>query len=425
VSKFLILSEGGDGCGLAIRLKNEGHEVRIWIRELDAEHRCKGLVETADSFEFGEVIIADCTGFGAIMDNHRSDGRLCFGGSSVHDRLETDRRYAKEVMEEAGIQTPDSEYFTGEDAWTEAEEYIRASSADRLVFKPGGSLSGVVPSYVSSDNEDLLEMLAFYKSKVGDIEPEFEIQEFVGGIAISTEGWFDGYKWIEPFNHTIERKQFLNADLGPSGGCTGNLVWNVDPADGDPLVAQLQGLTEFLQEHRYVGPIDLNAVVGEKGIFGLEFTPRFGYDAFPTFLHSMYEGDFGDLVHRMAKGDGPNQMAVKDGYGAGVRITIPPWPNEEYLAKPGIPIRGWRSSDLLSIYPYDIQLKGDELATSGGWGIIGVLNGFGSSIDEAFEMAYKLAKKARIPDKQYRTDLAEVCSKDFRKAAKLLEEVTA
>lgn len=427
MARFLILSEGGDGCGLAMRLQSEGHNVRIWIREPEAAHRCEGLIQTTDddSVEYGEVVVADCTGFGPILDRMRDAGVPVFSGSSLHDRLETDREFAKRVMEESGIQTPKSTYLRGPEAWQDAEEYIGESESERLVFKPGGSLSGVLPSFVSHDGEELLRMLDYFKNKVGSTEPEFEIQEFVDGIAISTEGWFDGVDFLRPFNHTIERKQLMCGDLGPSGGCTGNLVWLIDDED-DPLVQALLRLKPLLAEHRYVGPIDLNAVVAENddGVFGLEFTPRFGYDAFPTFLQ-LVGGNFGSFIDRIARGQEVFDFSeiLYDKYAGGVRITIPPWPSEDHNAEAGIPIRGWTSSNLQFVYPYDIKLEGEELATSGGWGIIGVVNGIGDSIADAFDGAYKLCKKAMIPDKQYRMDLAEVCTKDYRAVGKLLREL--
>jgi phosphoribosylamine---glycine ligase len=421
MSNFLILSEAGDGCGLALRLQAEGHKCRIWIREPDGAERCEGLIEKTDDATFGDVVIADCTGFGDILDAMRENGRLVFGGSKLHDRLETDREFAREVMTHSGIATPDGQYFKGETAWEDARELISGDEAtdSRLVFKPGGRLSGVLPSYVSSDNDDMLAMLEFFKSKMFG-EAEFELQEFVEGIAISTEGWFDGTDFIRPFNHTIERKQLMNNDLGPSGGCTGNLVWLVDD-ESDPLVQELLKLEEFLAEHRYVGPIDLNAVVGESGISALEFTPRFGYDAFPTFLYGLFERDFGGFVSDMVRGRA--RMDLRSGFAAGIRISVPPWPSEDHLAEPGIPVRGWTSNDLKMIYPFDVKLQGDSLVTSGGWGIIGVVNGVDDSIAGAFDMAMRLAKKAMIPDKQYRTDLAEICVSDYRKIGSLLREM--
>jgi phosphoribosylamine---glycine ligase len=424
MSNFLILSEVGDGCGLALRLQAEGHKCRVWIAESDVERRSgvEGLVEETDDITFGDIVIADSVGFGDLCDMFREGGRLVFGGSRLHDRLENDREYAKGIMDEVGIPTPKGTYFKGERSWEDARELISGGSAtdSRYAFKPGGRLSGVVPSYVSADADDMILMLDFYKTKFGASEAEFEIQDFIEGIAVSTEGWFDGTDFVRPFNHTIERKQLMNGDVGPSGGCTGNLVWIVDDED-DPLVVELLKMKPFLKEHRYVGPIDLNAVVGESGIFALEFTPRFGYDAFPTYLYGLFAGDFGGFVSDMVRGRA--RMDLVDSFAAGIRITIPPWPSEDSYAKVGVPIRGWTSNDLKMVYPYDVKLQGDMLVSSGGWGAIGVANGVDDSISGAFAKAQKLCEKVKIANKQYRTDLAECCASDYRKIGSLLKEM--
>lgn len=414
--RFLVVSEGGDGIGLCLRLAAEGNETRIWIRDPEAGKRGDGLVEHAKDYSFGEVIVADCTGAGPLLDSFRSHGAKVVGGSSLADRLESDRAFSDEVMEQCGIEIPKAKSFTD---WETAKVFI-AQSKEKLVFKPEGSLSGVVPSYCPSSNEELLESLEHFKQLCGSAQAEFTLQEFKDGVCISTEAWFDGDNFIEPFNHTVERKHFMDGDIGPSGGCTGNLVWLADRAD--PIcretVLRMEG---FLREHSYRGAIDVNAVVNEEGVYALEFTPRFGYDAFPTFLYALYTGEIGSLLWDIASGAGRARLDVADRFGAGVRLSIPPWPSEQHKAEAGIPIRGIAQERLITdLYPYDVGLQEDKLVTSGGYGIIGVMNASGETIEEAFSEAYRKTRRVKIPDVQYRQDLEEVCTKDYRKLERLV-----
>ena len=371
MSKFLIISEGGDGIGLAMRLHAEGNEVRIWIRETEAEKRGTGLVEHAKDNSFGECVIADCTGAGPLLDHIRDNNHRVFGGSALADRLESDREFATQVMEQAGIKTPKSKSFTD---WDTAEEFIKVAE-ERLVFKPEGSLSGIVPSYCPSDNEELLGSIEYFKTLIGPTKPEFTLQEFIEGTCVSTEGWFDGRKFIRPFNHTIERKHLMAGDIGPSGGCVGNIVWPV--GDECPIVqATVLRLEEFLATHEYRGAIDVNAVVNDEGCYALEFTPRFGYDAFPTFLYSLYTGDFGSFIWSCCEGNAPDFMDVADRFGAGIRLSQPPWPTEKYDAEAGVPIRGLKQADLVDFfYPYEVSENDGRLTTSGGVGVVGVCKG--------------------------------------------------
>ena len=398
----------------------EGNEAKIWIAESDYEKRGEGLVEHTKDNSWGECVVADCTGSGPLLDHMVELGGHCVGGSSLMDHLESDRAFSSEVMDACGIHQPDAKSFTD---WESATEFIKATE-EKLVFKPEGNLSGVVPSYCPSSNDELLEAIDHFKVLCGPDDPQFTLQEFKEGTCVSTEGWFDGETFLEPFNHTVERKHFLNGDIGPSGGCTGNLVW---PCEADPIVqATVLRLEDFLRKHQYRGAIDVNAVVNEEGVWALEFTPRFGYDAFPTYLHGLYTGEFGRLLWDMSRGEAAKNMEVEDRFAAGVRLSIPPWPTEKFKAEKGIPIRGITRDALNDrFYPYDVMTKDDNLVTSGGAGIVGVMNGWGDTIEEAFSEAYRRTRRAKITDVQYRTDLEEVCTKDYKRLSRIMSGVLA
>jgi len=414
---FLILSEGGDGLGLALRLQAEGHEVSMEIKDPVAAQRGEGLVEKESKPGFNPILIADCTGSGSILDSYKANEGRCFGGSQIADRLESDRKYASQIFKHCGIKEPFSKDFSD---WDSAFQFIQDWTEDsKLVFKPEGKYSGVVPSYVPHDNDELLEMLQHYKTIIGE-EPEFTLQEFIEGACISSEVWCSRGHSLEPTNHTLERKQLMCGDLGPSGGCTGNVVWACFDSNC-PLCANLKRMDGFLEETGWNGPIDINTVVTKEGeVYALEFTPRFGYDAFPTYLYGLFEGNFGAFIEGCCRGDS-EILPLRSGFAAGVRISTPPWPSEDFHSKSGLPIRGLRKSDFERFCPYEVGLQNDTLTTSGGWGIVGITIGYSEEgIEEAFAEAYKLADKIRLPDKQYRKDLAEVFTKEYRQIERAL-----
>jgi phosphoribosylamine-glycine ligase len=421
MSRFLILSESGSGCGLGLRLRREGHEVRMKIFDSDYDGLGSGLVDVADEYQQGEIVIADSVGFGAMLELYRSKEIRIFAGGAYADKLEADRSLAEEVMHDADIETPKSKSVK---SWNEAarfaEKLAEKSDSGRVVLKPEGGMSGLVPSYVAYDLEDALIMLKQFEKKIGGTEVELSVQEFIEGIAVSTEGWFNGEEWAEGmFNHTLEKKSFLAGDLGPSTGCTGNIVWACD-AD-DPIVKQtLTKLTVTLRKHRYVGPIDVNTVVNKEGVYGLEFTPRFGYDAFPTALHALCDFDFGSFIDSLASGASSTE-SLSEGFGAGVRIGLPPWPSEKFHGEAGIPLRGFEEEDLECFYPYEVVLTENELQSSKGFGILGVVNGQGATVYTAFARAYEVIKKLRIPELQYRNDLRKALFEDYSKLCEVLD----
>lgn len=414
MSNFYLLSEGGDGLGLAIRLKAEGHSVSMTIKDSKLEDRGENLIEKSKLSGFNPIIICDCTGSGAILDAFRDAGAYTFGGSQIADRLECDRGFASQIFSECGIQEPLSKSYNN---WEEAESDVNANSGYRLVFKPEGSWSGNLPSYVSKDNEDLLSFMSGAKAKIGEAEPSYVLQEFIEGTCISSEAWIAQGEIVPgSLNHTLERKEFLNGNYGPSGGCTGNVVWKCEDYSCQ-LCAQLYKIREFLATHLYTGPIDINTVVSKTGeIYALEFTPRFGYDAFPTLLYGLFDGSFGSFLDECSKGSRSGNMPLRSGFAAGVRISCPPWPNEDYKSKANLPLRGLSERSLEKFYTYEVSRREDEFVTSGGVGIIGVAIGYSeSSIEEAFDDAYKICEKIKLQDKQFRTDFREEFKSDLRK----------
>jgi phosphoribosylamine--glycine ligase len=226
---------------------------------------------------------------------------------------------------------------------------------------------------------------------------------------------------MTPFNHTVERKQIANDNLGPSCGCSGNAVWGWFYGSNHVIEQGIKLMGPVLREFGYVGPIDLNTVVNEKGVFALEFTPRFGYDALPAFLQ-LYNGDFGELMVSLAAGDRPKEMSLKRGYGSALRISVPPYPSEEFKHVGGIPIRGWEKEHRSNLFFYEVMLTDDgKFVTSPAYGAVAAITGYGMTLEEAFEIPYDLARKARIPEKQYRTDMLKVLDMDIAKFDRLVQ----
>lgn len=410
MSRFLILASSNEATGLALRLQAEGHEVRMWCRDDKAKDVGKGIVNIADDFGFLSTVVDTDNNFGIILDSFRQAGIGTFGGGSFHERLEEDREFAEEVMNDVGIKTPESLRVS---SWEDARFAVeKLSGGDKVVIKPEGSLSGVIPSYVASDEADALDALKGFEQKAAGAEPDLVIQQFIKGVALSTEGWFNGDNWIEGmFNHTLEKKEMLNDDLGPSSGCAGNVVWAIDK-DSPILRSSLLKLTKTLRKHSYVGPIDINCVVNEEGIYGLEFTPRFGYDAFPTLLYGLCDFDFGWFVVLSSKGGVPD-VGLQDGFGAGVRLCLPKDSDEV------VSLKGLSLVDMENFYPYGAQFDEQIMSVKKNHDF-GVMTGRGDTIDEAFSRVYSICNKLHCKGLSYRTDLGEALLKDFRELNRIV-----
>jgi phosphoribosylamine-glycine ligase len=399
-------------------LQREGCEVAIDIRD-EAVAAGDGLVNRARDSKFvadsSTLIIADCTNFGVDLDLMRWSGFKVVGGSALADKLERDRQFAFDIAKQCGLRLPDYQMF---DSWDAVEEFA-GTVEEKVVFKPCGDASGLVPSFIAEDGEELRRMLNFYHHQVREGD-KFAIQEYIEGEEISSAAWFNGQRFLRPFNHTLEEKRLMNGNIGPTGGCLGNAVWT---CEGCPICEAIfveSGLEAFMNAHHLgAGELDINSIVTDDEIYFLEFTPRFGYDATPTEFMTLITGPLADFFCQVCDIDGVEPLPFRWGVGAGLRLSLSPWPFHGARSPDGVPIVMPDSVFEERFYQYDIvRTPAGEIQSSGG-GTLGVVMGYGDSIRAAFDDAYKAIRKIKIPDVQYRTDLGEEFSRRFNRISRL------
>ena len=151
--------------------------------------------------------------------------------------------------------------------------------------------------------------------------------------------------------------------------------------------------------------IDLNTIATGGHLYGLEWTPRFGYDATATLFMTL-GSPMGEFMAGIASGE-PVEPDVVHDFAAGVRLSIPPYPSEcDGYFQENVPINGIEPDDLEHTYLYDAMLDDEEnLVTAGCSGFVAVPCGTGPTIQEAFARMSAKVKKIKIPDMQYRNDI--------------------
>lgn len=415
---FKVVSESGDGMGWAARLVSEGYDVDFWVRNPIAKTCGDNIVNkvgdledlVVDADRQNDVFVFDSSSNGICADYLMSHGFAVIGGSILADRLERDRKYGYDVMQRSGIEIPETKSFTD---FEKAVAFVEDNPDTRWVYKPSKQLGDLSPSHVSYDAEDLIEMLHNISNDVDIKQPQFELQAFEKGVAISTELWFQHGDFIAPLtNHTLERKELMNDDIGPSGGCSGNILWF---CLGCLICEKTKKLIDWARIHRYHGMLDLNAIHTKSGRFyGLEFTPRFGYDASPTLFYGIVNTGTGEFLEQIARGHLGN-IDLEEGFAGAVRVTIPPYPCEEHEANENVPIRGIDDKTLQrSTFLYNVKMDDDNnLCSAGAWGIICSFIGRGGTPARALSQPLKWCEQIRVKNKQYRTDLAKCFEQDL------------
>jgi phosphoribosylamine-glycine ligase len=408
MAKILLVTYSMYGSWFSIQLEQEGHSVDIWLQDHyeDFNFVLDGLIKHPSkgkpNFKKYDLVLFDLTGRPKIAEEVMAMGIPCIGDGDLNSELEDDRLFGVEIMEECGINVPSYEVFNDIAA---AKKYVqRVNKA--FVFKPnGGQEQDTATTYVSKSSDDMLR----YLDKLGTITKgvEFILQEVVNGTEISVEGWFNGEDFYL-INGTLEEKKFMEGNKGPNTGCAGNLVWVFDQVN-KPLIYRegLVKLKDFLKQYNYKGMIDLNTIVTAGEIYGLEWTPRFGYDASATLYSCINNDTLGDFFGAVASGAVP-EYSLSHNYASAVRLTIPPYPSEIKGKHPdSVPIEGINEDDIpKNCFLYDCaNVDGDSLVTAGVSGLVCVPIQAGNTPQEAWEKVYRMVRGINIPDVQYRNDL--------------------
>jgi len=408
------------GGWLCERLLSEGHKVDIYLENPEYANILGGIIppplvkakgDPFPPYKKYDLSLFDLTG---REKQAEYSAQYCptLGDGAFNCAAEDDRNFGIEVMEEAGVQVPPYERFT---EVSSARSFIK-KTGKRYVYKPdGGQEQDCETTYVSSSAEDMLE----YLEKVNALTKgaPFILQEVIKGTEVSVNAFFNGFDFYLPLV-TLEEKKFMNEGNGPNTGCAGNLIFPLN--EGSELYKQgLKKLTKYLKSIQYTGMIDLNTIANDQGLWGLEWTPRFGYDSSAAEM-LCYGGNYGEMLYKIATGQVPD-ISWKHEFAAGIRLSIPPYPSEFKGKHPsGVPVKGIEPDDLDECYLYDVMLdKKDSLVTAGYSGFIAVPMGGGNSIGEAFARCDSKIENIHIPNMQIRTDIEKCTTKRYNEIERM------
>ncbi len=404
--RILLVSNKADGAWFVWLLGDEGHEVDWYCESEKDANALSGIIKSPlkslpNPGKY-DLVVFDSSGLGQLADEARETTPV-IGASEFSDRLEYDREFGLEVMEAAGIKVPKWEKFGSP---TEALSFLKSHNK-RYVLKPIGDAPSE-STYVAKSAEDLAH---FIEVRLDAKVKRFILQEFVEGVEVSTEAWWTGKEWVA-LNHTLEEKKFMTGGLGPNTGCAGNVVWM--PPRRTPIFEQgLEKVGPILKEAGYVGMVDLNTIATEGNVWGLEWTPRFGYEGTCNLVSLLAIG-FGEFLFKMATGQISTLGEAQAKFAATVRLSVPPYPFAEIAKKQlKVPIEGLDIDHLEQFVLYDAMVEDGCLVTSGTYNAIGCPIGTGATIGSAFTSVEAILAKLNVPDLQYRNDLRECIERRY------------
>lgn len=415
--RFLGIGQGNDLGDLYLRLQKAGHEVRVFRADPELRDIMAGMLTFSSDWQSDlpwirdagaeGIVIFEGNGWGELQDRLRSEGYQVVGGSTLGDRLESDRAFGQRVLSDAGLKTAPVWEFH---AFDEAIRFVRERK-ERLVLKFSGSGFASTRNYVGEmdSGADMLALLEVQQSRWKYEQlPHFILMKHLQGVEVGVGAFFNGEQFLEPANLDWEHKRFFPGDLGELTGEMGTLA--TYRGAEKMFRSTLAQLAPLLAESGYCGYINLNTIVNAEGIWPLELTCRFGYPGFAILdaLHrERWDQIFLKLVTRSS-----THLETFDGFAVCVVLTVPPFPyrfgyTEISKGAPIVLSDSMSSEDHDNLHFSEVALDGDRLVTSGMIGYVMVVTGQGHSPEAARQIAYERCRKVVIPNIRYRLDIGQ------------------
>jgi phosphoribosylamine---glycine ligase len=352
------------------------------VRAEDADD----VLALARSLDIGLVVVGpEAPLVAGVADALRRGGVAVFGPSAAAARIEGSKRFAKEVLQAAGVPTAEA----------------LAVARPPCVVKADGLAAGK-GVFVCRTRAELDAALRAVSALGGD----FVVEELLEGEELSVFAICDGAEALA-LAPARDFKRAYDGDEGPNTGGMG--AYSPVPlldVDAAAIVEAVHApvLHELAQRGTpFIGLLYAGLMLTEHGPQVLEFNCRFGDPETQVILPRL-DGDLLAALAAAASGDlGDSSLAASDE--AAVTVVIA---GRDYPARSdsGSPIGGLAEAeaDGAIVFHAGTALRNGRLVTNGGR-ILDV-TAAGPTIADARARAYAAAEKIAFEGARYRTDIA-------------------
>jgi len=348
-----------------------------------------------------------------ISNYFSKHGMKIFGPDSEGARIEGSKIFAKELMKRTGIPTANFNSFHDKNS---ALQYMMKIEPPYVV-KADGLAAGKGVIVVQDLNEaekalrDMFDLKLFGKSGTSVV-----IESFLKGEEATVLALCDG-KTILPLLSSQDHKPVFDGDIGPNTGgmgaispapvVNGKVMGKVMDRIFLPLVEELIRLGII-----YRGVIYAGLMIKEDEPFVVEFNCRFGDPEAEAVLPLM-ESDLLELILRAVHGElNGFEIKWKKGFTCDVVLVSKGYPGNYEKGKVISGLEEDFPEEEVNLFHAGTKLIDGKVVTSGGR-VINVV-GFGSSLIEAVETAYRYVPKINFDGIFYRKDIGCHGLKYFR-----------
>ncbi|XP_050545152.1 trifunctional purine biosynthetic protein adenosine-3 [Daktulosphaira vitifoliae] len=290
----------------------------------------------------------------------------CFGPSAKAARIESDKEWAKQFMDDFDIPTAKWKSFTDV---KQATEYVYSADFPALVVKASGLAAGKGVVVASNKQEACLALDAILtENRFGKAGQTVVVEELLVGEEVSVLCFTDGTN-INVMLPSQDYKRAYNQDKGPNTGGMGAFCpcFNMSQEELNEAKNILQRAVDGLQKRGmpFVGVLYAGLMVTNDGIRVLEFNCRFGDPETQTIL-PLLETDLYEIMKSCVNGT-LNKVKVEwksDQFCVGVMMASRGYP---LTSSKGDVISGLSSVTKGMVFHSGTKLNNyGELVTNGG-----------------------------------------------------------
>lgn len=339
-----------------------------------------------------------------IVDHFRQSGLRIFGPSQSAARIESSKRFAKELMFEAGVPTARA-------SWHSTVEPAKRAARDfgaPVVIKASGLAGGKGVVVCNSLEEADVAIEAMLRDRIhGDSGNEILVEEFMYGEELSVFAIADGDNSLLMLP-SQDHKRLLPGDEGPNTGGMGAYapVQIADAALMKRIADEIVDPTIVsLGEHgsAFHGLLYCGIMVTPGGPKVVEYNCRFGDPETEAVLPLMDSSLLDLMLHSTEFGGLSEAMSPKFASRASVTTVVaaPGYPGSPTLGAPiTLPAA---EQDVLVFHSGTARAPDGALITAGGRVV--AVTAVADSIEEAQERSRLTAEHVTFPGRQFRPDI--------------------
>lgn len=386
---ILLVTDNGASLGLADRLNSEGNSVYVYARESIGGFSSR-LFQYEDNLHKGvrdaKFVICDIPGWDYLDKRADIVKRPIIGSHSAASVPNTDSIKQYSLFKRFEVPMSRSEIF---DDVGDAIKAALSWDASRTIIRHGNS-------EFRCDYKDWLSW-AILRIPVGQ---KILFQELVVGYETLLTGWFDGFDWVDAFT------------IAPSIQFHLSKFATVVPVDkSKPLVVDtFNKLTDYFKHWEYRGPVHLEVVLTEKGIFVQKMHVGFQFPLDYTIME-VVQGDLSRFLNGIAYPNNFRVQKTKDFVGVVQADCV-----GDELA--GAPILGLNPERLKHLVFHNVVVDiTDGTYQVGPPPLKTVFTAFahGPNVGDLCDRVYKTVEAVKFPEKHFNGNMASSVNATFEK----------